>query len=115
MNTQETLKKNFEIADTMMDKMWDMWLVSLGSLSWTQEQFEMMVKKYLEQSKTTREESVKVLEEMMQQVRKNQEQLQSMMQEAVKAAVVNLDIPNFNMMDDLKKKVDDLSKKVEKL
>lgn len=113
MSTQENLNKNFAVADSVMEKLWDMWLVSLGSFSWSQEQFEDMVKKYLDQRKTAREESTKVVEEMMQQVRKNQMQMQSMIQEAVKAAMENIDIPNFSTVDDLKKKVDELSKKVD--
>jgi len=52
-----------------------------------------MVKKYLEQRKTAREESTKIIEELMQQVKKNQQQMNSMIQEAVKVAMENINIP----------------------
>lgn len=112
MNKQDNINKAFAVSDNVFEKMWDMWLVSLGSMSWSQDQVETMVNKYLEQRKVAREESAKVVEELMQQVKKNQLQMQSMIQEAVKAAMANIEMPNFNTVDDLKKKVDDLSKKV---
>ena len=115
MLSQENLNRSFAMADSAFEKMWDMWLVGLGSMSWSQEQLENMAKKYLEQRKTAREESTKVIEELMQQVKKNQQQMNSMVQEAVKAAMENIDIPSFNTLDELKKKVDDLSQKVDEL
>lgn len=110
----EKLNQTFTMADNMAEKFWDMWLVSLGSMSWSQEQLENMVKKYLEQRKNTREEATKVIEELMVQVKKNQMQMQSMMQEAVKAALENVEIPNFAYMD-MNKKIDELAKKVDNL
>ncbi len=110
----EKLNETFAMADNMAEKFWDMWLVSLGSMSWTQEQVENMVKKYLEQRKNAREETSKVVEELMGQVKKNQIQMQAMMQEAVKAALENVEFPNFDYMD-MNKKIDELAKKVENL
>jgi hypothetical protein len=52
MMNQENLNKSFAMADSAFEKMWDMWLVGLGSMSWSQEQLENMAKKYLEQRKT---------------------------------------------------------------
>jgi len=115
MLSQENLNRSFAMADSAFEKMWDMWLVGLGSMSWSQEQLENMVKEYLEQRKTAREESTKIIEELMQQVKKNQQQMNSMIQEAVKVAMENINIPTFNTLDELKKKVDDLSKKVNEL
>ncbi|NLF45643.1 MAG: hypothetical protein GX581_06145 [Syntrophomonadaceae bacterium] len=112
--SNEKLNQSFAMADNMMEKFWDMWLVSLGSMSWSQEQLEGMVAKYLEQRKIAREESTKIVEELMGQVKKNQSQMQTMMQEAVKAAFENMDFTNFDFMG-VTKKVDELSKKVDNL
>ncbi|MDI9481130.1 MAG: hypothetical protein QM229_10035 [Bacillota bacterium] len=112
--SNEKLNQSFTMADNMMEKFWDMWLVSLGSMSWSQEQLENMVQKYLEQRKIAREESTKIVEELMGQVKKNQSQMQTMMQEAVKAAFENMDFANFDFMG-VSKKVDELSKKVDNL
>jgi len=114
-----TSKENWERACTMVEnsteKLWDMWLVGLGSMSWTQEQVENMVKKYLEQRKITREESVKLIEELMTQAKKNQLQLQKMIGEALNSSLQNVDSPGFKYFEDLNKKVEDLSKKVNDL
>lgn len=114
MSNNEKLNQTFAVTDNMLEKMWDMWLVGLGSMSWSQEQAENMVRKYLEQRKNAREENTKVVEELMSQVKKNQIQMQTMIQEAVKVAMENVEMPNFDYMD-MTKKLDELTKKVENL
>jgi len=115
MKTKDVVENAFTVAENMTDKYWDMWLVGLGSVSWSQEQLDTMIKKYNEQIKIAREENIKVIEELVQQVKKNQMQMQNMIQDAVKAAMENIEIPNFNTLEELQKKVDELSKKVEQL
>lgn len=114
MKTQETVTKTFATIDTMMEKFWDMWLVGLGSISWTQEQFDNMLKKYLEQSQVVRDENSKVIDELMKQVKNNQAQMQKMIQEAVNTALENAE-PAYNYFEELNKKVEELSKKVSTL
>ena len=115
MSTKENLAKSFALAETSAEKMWDMWLVTLGSLSWSQEQIENMARKYLDQRKLAREETNKLLEELMNQAQKNQQQIQKMIQEAVMSAFENIDIPTFNYIDELNKKVEELIKKTSNL
>ncbi|MDD3853243.1 MAG: phasin family protein [Syntrophomonadaceae bacterium] len=115
MKTKDVVENAFTVAENMTDKYWDMWMVGLGSVSWSQEQLDSMLKKYNEQIKTAREENIKLVEEMIQQVKKNQAQMQNMLQEAVKAAMENIEVPTFNTLDELQKKVDEISKKVEQL
>jgi len=113
--SNENIDKTFAMLENSTEKIWDMWLVTLGSMSWTQEQIENMGRKYLEQRKVAREEANKVIEELTNQAKKNQQQMQKMIQEAVANAFDNLEIPTFNYIDDLSKKVDELSKKVDNL
>ena len=115
VNSRENMAKSFAIAETTTEKCWDMWLVSLGSLSWTQEQFETMARKYLDQRKTAREETNKLVEELSSQAKKNQQQMQKMIEEAVTAAFENLEVPTFSYIDELSKKVEELSRKVDNL
>ena len=114
MNTQDTINKTFSNFENLMEKYWDMWLVGLGSVSWSQEQFENMMKKYLDQSRIAREENSKVIDELMKQVKTSQAQIQSMIQEAVKEAVENAG-PAYSYFEELNKKVEELSKKVNDL
>lgn len=111
----DNLAKNLASTDQLMERFWDMWLVGLGSFSWTQEQFESMVGQYLQQRKTAREESSKVIEELTRQVKNNQMQMQKMMREAVTAAFENVEIPAYNLFDQMNKKIEELSRKVENL
>lgn len=113
--SNENIDKTFAMLENSTEKLWDMWLVTLGSMSWTQEQIEGMGRKYLEQRKVAREEGNKVIEELTNQAKKNQQQMQKMIQEAVINAFDNLEIPTFNYIDQLSKKVDELSKKVDNL
>jgi len=113
--SNENINKTFTMLENSTEKLWDMWLVTLGSMSWTQEQIENMGRKYLEQRKVAREEANKVIEELTNQAKKNQQQMQKMIQEAVANAFDNLEIPTFAYIDDLSKKVDELSKKVDNL
>ena len=112
---QENLAKSFTMGDNMVEKFWDMVQLSLGSMSWSQEQLDTMIKKYLDQRKICREESSKVVEELMKQVKNNQMQMQKMVQEAVNAAFENVQVPVYNYFEDLNKKVDELGKKVENM
>lgn len=114
-NNKEKVAKTFALSENTAEKFWDMWLVSLGSMSWTQEQIESMVVKYLEQRKLAREETTKLVEELMKQAKKNQQEMQKMVQEAVNASFENVDIPGMNYFDQLNKKIEDLSQKVENL
>jgi polyhydroxyalkanoate synthesis regulator phasin len=113
--SNENIDKTFAMLENSTEKIWDMWLVTLGSMSWTQEQIENMGRKYLEQRQVAREEANKVIEELTNQAKKNQQQMQKMIQEAVANAFDNLEIPTFTYIDELSKKVDELSKKVDNL
>jgi polyhydroxyalkanoate synthesis regulator phasin len=110
----EALKKTFAVTDSLMEKYWDMWLLSMGSISWTQEQFDNMLKKYLEQRQMARETNSKVIEELMKQVKNNQVQMQKMIQEAVNTAVENAE-PISKYFEEINKKIDELAKKVNNL
>ena len=106
------MDKAFTLADNFVDRFWKMWQLSLGSLSWTQDQLDTMTKKYLEQSKVSREESNEVMGKLMQEIKNNQMQMQQMVQQAVKTSLENVDIPVYNYFNDLNKKAEELSKKV---
>jgi len=115
LNVKENLENVFSFTESSTEKMWEVFFVSLGSMSWTQDQIQNLASKYLDQSKVNREEGIKLVEELAGQAKKNQQQMQEMIQEAVIGAFGNLDIPTFSYIDDLSKKVDELSKKVNNL
>ncbi|MEQ8201847.1 MAG: hypothetical protein ABRQ24_10560 [Syntrophomonadaceae bacterium] len=111
---KENLAKSFDMMEKSMEKMWETWMVGLGSISWAQEQMENMTRKQLDQNKTAREEMIKLVEELAKQTRKNQEQYQKMVEEAVIGTYDQINVANHQIMQDLTKKVDELAKKVDK-
>ena len=113
VNSKESLAKNFNMIESSMDKMWDMWLVSMNSLSWTQEQMENMARKQLDQNKTAREEMIKLVEELSKQMRRNQGQFQKMVEEAITNTYTHINHGSQSMFADLTKQVEGLVKKAD--
>lgn len=108
---KESFAKNFNMIENSMEKMWDMWLVSLGSLSWTQDQLEDMTRKQLDQNKAAREELIKLVEDLGKQMRGSQEQFQKMVEQTVLSTYEQINSSSQANIDDLTKKVDELYKK----
>jgi polyhydroxyalkanoate synthesis regulator phasin len=109
INTKENLMKSFTMADNMMNIFWDMWQLSMGNLSWNQDQLETMTKNYLKQSKLASQESNKVMEDLMKQVKKNQLQMQEMMNQAVRETFEDVVIPFYNYGNEIIDKNENLS------
>lgn len=109
MNSKESFTKNFNMIENSMEKMWDMWLVNLGSLSWIQEQMENMARKILDQNKAAREEMLKMVENVSKQTRRNQEQLQKVVEEAFTNTYEQMNYTNQEMMGEFSNKVVDMT------
>jgi polyhydroxyalkanoate synthesis regulator phasin len=114
-DNNKNLVKDFNMINNSMDKMWDMWLVSLGSLSWTQDQIEDMTRRQLDQNKSAREELLKLVEDLSKQMRRNQEQFHKMVQETVMNTYQHINYTNQSLISDLTKKADELVKTVKKV
>ena len=110
MNSQEQLTKSFAAADDLVKKFWDMWMVGLGSVTWTNEQMETMAKKYLEQRQQAREESGRVIEELIKQVQNNLATSQKVVQDTVSSLFSTVDTPFSAFFDDFTKKMQELAK-----
>jgi len=66
-----------------MTKSWDMWLVTMGSLNWTQNQMENATRKQLNELKAMREDLTKLATEMSKQAAKNQSVILQTLEDAV--------------------------------
>jgi len=115
LNTKENLETLFSNAESAAERLWEISLVTLGSMAWNQEQIENFFRKYLDQNKLARDESTRLMEEMFNQAKKNQQQIQTMIQDSVVGAFGKLDIPTLSYYEELAKKIDELSKKVTNL
>ncbi|HCF50025.1 MAG TPA: hypothetical protein DER60_07065 [Syntrophomonas sp.] len=111
MSYEETMNRSFEMAEKSIESFWDTWLLVLGSITWSQEQMDKMVQKYMEQKKVAREEAVKFVENLAMQAKTQQQQYGEVMKESASS----FQIPGFTCMTDLFKRVEELSKKVDSL
>ncbi|MCX5779929.1 MAG: hypothetical protein NTV45_03745 [Firmicutes bacterium] len=109
------LAQSFGMIDNSMDKMWDMWLGSLGSLSWTQDQIDDITRKQLDQNQAARQDMLKLVEDLSKQMRRNQEQFHKMVEETVMNTYQHINYTNQSLMSNLTKKADELAKTVEKV
>ena len=112
-DNQQSFTRGLSIMENSMDKMWDMWLVSLGSLTWTQDQIEVMTRKQMEQNKTARNEVIKLAEDMSEQVRRNQEQFQKMAKETIINTCEQITSANQNWATDFSDQMDVCSERAE--
>jgi polyhydroxyalkanoate synthesis regulator phasin len=89
------------------------WMATLGTLSWSQEQAENLAVKMIEQHRLTKDEGKRIMEEMVSQVRQNQEQLLKMIREGIQATFASFNSVTQAQLDDLKKRLDELAAKLE--
>jgi len=66
-----------------VNQAWDMWLVGLGGLSWTQNEIENATRKQLGEMKAAREDLMKVTQEMGKKAAKNHISILRALEDAV--------------------------------
>lgn len=98
-----------------LDALWNAWYTALGGALWAQDQAEKMVRTMLDQGRVTREESRKVMDDLVEQIRRNQGEMQRLAQEAVRGSLANLNIPTQEQISDLNRKIDELNRKIDAL
>ena len=110
-DTQASLARSFDMVEDSMNKMWDMWTMNLESFTWTQEQLENMARRQLDQNQAIREETIKLVEDLSRQMRRNQEQFRKIIEETVMNTYEHINYANQNLLGDLSKKVEEIAKK----
>lgn len=95
------------------DALWGAWYSALGGAIWATEQAEKMVHVMLDQGRITREESKRMLDDLVEQVRHNQGEMQRIAQEAVRSTLTGLNIPTQDQIAELNRKIDELNRKID--
>lgn len=106
IDNQDSVTKSFEMMEKAMEKAWDMWKMGLNSFTAAQEQIENMTRKQLDQNMVARNELIKMEDGVQKQIRRNQEQLQKMVEDAVNKAYAQAEKSNQDMVTALTGKVD---------
>jgi len=111
-DSKDSVSKSFEMMEKAMEKAWDMWRMGLNSFTAAQEQIESMTLKQLDQNKATRNELMKMEDEAQKQIRRNQEQMQKMVEDAVNNAYSQAEKANQDMVATLTEQVDYMMKQL---
>lgn len=101
--------KAFTMSDCFVERFWDMWHLSMGSFTWSNEQMEQITKRYMDQRKAAIEEGSMILEQIVKQAQDNQNSVRKMVRETIKCTVENTDNPVLNYLADMNKKISELS------
>lgn len=99
----------------MMDQMIDNSTKAFTSMFWFQEQSEKFVQVWMEQNKVSRDQAVKMAEQIASQAKENQKLLQEMVQQSVKLSFDTYKTASQQTLDQLQKQVELLTKQVEQL
>jgi len=83
------LAQTLNNIESSLERMWLMWHANLGNLNFIREQFDNMARSQLDQNTAAWKDWIKLMEDLSHQTRRNQEQFQRMLQEAVQEMVQN--------------------------
>ncbi len=104
MNSIENLEKLFVTWEKTTEQLWDFASQAMGSMTWNHDQLERHFQNSLEQGLKASEESGKLAEEFITQLKNNQLYFQKMMEESVLEAVKNFELPRLGNLEDFYKK-----------
>ena len=99
----------------IVDQMIDNSTKAFTSVFWFQEQGEKFMQTWMEQNKVSREQAVKMSEQLAQQAKENQKLLQEMVQQSVKLSFDTYKAASQQTVEQLTKQVELLTKQVEGL
>lgn len=112
MNLQDSINKSLALSETMQKNMLEMYKMGMGTLSWSQQQYDNTVQKQFARQQQLREEAAQLVESSLQQAEKGQQHWNKMMQEYTDLAFEKTDYPGFNYFTDMNNKLQKLYEKV---
>jgi polyhydroxyalkanoate synthesis regulator phasin len=104
-----------EDRKTLTDQMTAVFLESLGTVCWAQDQGLKLTRAWLDQTQANRDQARKLLERVAEQVRSNQEELQRFIRSSVEMSLAAMRLPDASRVDDLSRRLEDLTRRLEEL
>ena len=132
-STTRLSEQGGQIASTAFNNAWDSYLSVLGMFSWSQDQTEQVMRQMIEQGRVGRDEGLRLLRDLSEQARRNQGELQRLIQEGVRTSLQTWQAPVSAMtslaqgaqgagqavtpeqLAELNRKVDELNRKLDAL
>jgi polyhydroxyalkanoate synthesis regulator phasin len=110
-----TATHNDHPATSAAGELWNVWLSSAKSMTWSADQLEVLTNSWMEQTKTMRHDGQKVLEVMVTQAKTNADEATRAAESMVRGAMQAVPAWDVLTMGDLRRQVEDLAARVETL
>jgi polyhydroxyalkanoate synthesis regulator phasin len=91
------------------------WSSAAGLFFWWQEQAERAARMWLDQCRITREQAQSLLADMVEQIRRNQAEMQRMVQGAVEGNLSNAQQLQQSTLDEMQRRMDEMTEQMEAL
>ena len=89
-------------------------LTGLGIASLTKEKAESLVKDLIKEGELSKSEGAKMTKDLLEKIEKNKEDLENKIEKTTAKALAKLNVPTHREITDLKKKIENLDKKLSK-
>lgn len=89
-------------------------LTGLGIVSLTKDKAEKLVKDLIKEGELSKSEGAKMTKDLLEKVEKNKENLENKIEKTTAKALAKLNVPTHKEITDLKKKIENLDKKLSK-
>ena len=87
-------------------------LIGLGMLALTQEKVKEMVDELVKKGEITKEERLKVIDKVMNQIKEQEKEVKEKIAEIVKKTVMEMGLPTKEDLEKVLKKLDEIEKKI---
>jgi polyhydroxyalkanoate synthesis regulator phasin len=91
------------------------WDSAAGLFFWWQDQAELATRTWLDQWRTTREQAQSLQADVANQIRRNQAEMQRMMQDAVEGNLSNAQQLQQSTLDEMQRRMDEMTEQMEAL
>jgi polyhydroxyalkanoate synthesis regulator phasin len=87
-------------------------LIGLGMLALTQEKVKEMVDELVKKGEITKEERLKVIDKVMNQIKEQEKEVKEKIAEIVKKTIMEMGLPTKEDLEKILKKLDEIEKKI---
>jgi len=87
-------------------------LIGLGMLALTQEKVKEMVDELVKKGEITKEERLKVIDKVMNQIKEQEKEVKEKIAEIVKKTIMEMGLPTKEDLEKVLKRLDEIEKKI---
>jgi len=107
--SKSQMKRLIDLNQAMYSRMFNSWMIGMGSWGWSQDQTNDYYKEWLDRAQMATAENVKAMQNAFAQIKDSQLKLYSTITDSVGAAVAESDMPDIDYITSLTRMVNDLT------